>query len=349
MESFFDIDGNNFKLHGEWTTKNLAEIMQALPKSISAKKIDASNLQTIDTSGAYLLYEKFGTAEQKKIVEVVNSALPLAQAEKTKGLDFVQNIGKIAMEKTEHSKAIVSYIGEFGIVLLRTILNPMRLRFTATTHQLMQAGIKALPIVALIAFLIAVVLVYQGSVQLTKFGADIFVVDLVSISILREMGVLLTAVMIAGRSGSAFTAEIGVMKVNEEIDAMRTMGLNPLEIVVLPRVIALIIILPLLTFVANLAGLYGGAFAANSLLDISYTTFFDRVQSAVKINHFWVGMIKAPFFGIIIAMTSCMRGMQVSGSSDSVGRYTTKAVVETIFLVFIADAIFSILFVKMGI
>jgi len=212
-----------------------------------------------------------------------------------------------------------------------------------------QTGLNALPIVGLISFLIGVVLAYQGADQLARFGAQIFTANLVGAGVLREMGVLLTAIIVAGRSGSAFAAQIGTMNVNEEIDAMRTMGLDPMEVLVAPRVMALVLVLPLLTFYADIMGLLGGAVMATAVLDISFFQFARQINNSVPLWSFWVGMIKAPVFAFIIATVGTYEGFNVTRSAESVGRQTTRAVVEAIFRVIVLDALFSILFSFLGV
>ena len=212
-----------------------------------------------------------------------------------------------------------------------------------------QSGLNALPIVGLISFLVGVVLAYQGADQLARFGAQIFTVNLVAVGVLREMGILLTAIIVAGRSGSAFTAQIGTMKVNEEIDALQTIGLDPMDVLVMPRLIGLVLVLPLLTFYADIMGLLGGAVMATVVLDISFFQFARQLNDAVDLWAFWVGVIKAPLFAFIIAMVGCYEGLKVSRSAESVGRQTTRAVVESIFLVIVLDALLSIFFSFIGI
>jgi len=207
-----------------------------------------------------------------------------------------------------------------------------------------RTGFDAMPIVGLLSFLIGVVIAFQGADQLRQFGAEVFVVNLLGISILREMGVLLTAIIVAGRSGSAFTAEIGTMKVNEEVDAISTIGLDPVEVLVLPRLFALVVTLPLLAFFADMMGLAGGALMSFATLDINLAQFLRQLQSAVAVHHFWVGIVKAPVFAFVIAMVGCYQGLNVARSADSVGRLTTRSVVEAIFLVILLDALFSVLF-----
>jgi phospholipid/cholesterol/gamma-HCH transport system permease protein len=204
--------------------------------------------------------------------------------------------------------------------------------------------LNAIPIVGLLLFFVGIVVAYQGYDQLRKFGQELLTVDLTGIIVLREMGVLITAIIIAGRSGSAFTAQIGTMQVNEEVDAIRTLGLDPMEVLVLPRVMALLIALPLLTFFADIIAILGGAFMANAVMDMSFAQFLDRLQQAVEIKHFLVGMVKAPVFAIIISLVGCYEGMRVSGSAESVGRLTTQSVVESLFLVIILDAFFANMF-----
>ena len=212
-----------------------------------------------------------------------------------------------------------------------------------------QSGLNALPIVGLISFLIGVVLAYQGADQLARFGAQIYTVNLVGVGVLREMGILLTAIIVAGRSGSAFTAQIGTMKVNEEIDAMRTMGLDPMEVLVLPRIMALVLVMPLIAFYADIMGLLGGAVMATAVLDISFFQFARQLNASDPIWSFWIGIIKAPIFAFIIATIGCYEGLRVTHSAESVGRQTTRAVVEAVFLVIVLDALFSILFSVLGI
>jgi phospholipid/cholesterol/gamma-HCH transport system permease protein len=222
-------------------------------------------------------------------------------------------------------------------------------RWTALVYHMQASGLNALPIVGLMAFLIGVVLAFQGADQLQRFGAEIFTVNLVGVAVLREMGILITAIIVAGRSGSAYTAQIGTMKVNEEVDAMKTLGLDPMEVLVMPRILALVLVLPLLTFYADIMGLVGGAMMATATLDISPRQFIVQLQDAITPWAFWVGMIKAPIFAFIIAMVGCFEGLKVTSSAESVGLRTTKSVVEAIFLVIVLDAVFSIFFTIVGV
>jgi len=232
--------------------------------------------------------------------------------------------------------------------LIWGLTNPKVLSPALTLRQLIRIGVKALPMASLVALSVGFILAMQASTELGKLGANSFIPDLVSLSLLRELGPLLIAIIVVGRSGSAVAAELGTMKVNEEIDAMRTMGLDPVEVLVLPRLLAMIVALPLLTIYANLAALSGGALMVVLTLDIGVAQFLSQLGEAVTISTFWIGMVKAPVFALLIGLVGCYEGLQVSGSAESVGRRTTRSVVEAIFLVIVADAGFSILFAQMG-
>jgi phospholipid/cholesterol/gamma-HCH transport system permease protein len=243
----------------------------------------------------------------------------------------------------------LAFLGRLSATALHALTHPKGFRPTSIARHVYDTGITAIPIVALIAFLISVIVAYMSAQQLRRFGAEIFVVDLVTIGVLRELGVLLTAIIVAGRSGSAFAAEIGSMKLNEEVDALRATGVDPFEALVLPRVLGLVIALPLLTVVADLIGLIGGAVLCASLLHMPLDQYVNRVSQAISPSTFWVGLVKAPVFAVLIAMAGTHRGMQVRGSSRELGRLTTVAVVQAIFLVILADALFAVLFMEIGV
>jgi phospholipid/cholesterol/gamma-HCH transport system permease protein len=244
-------------------------------------------------------------------------------------------------------RQVVGFLGRVVSVMGEALFRPRALRPSSLARHLYETGVTAIPIVALIAFLISVIVAYLGAQQLARFGADIFVVDLVTISVLREMGVLLTAIIVAGRSGSAFAAEIGVMQLNEETDALRAMGMNPIELLVLPRVLALVIAMPLLTVLADGMGLAGGGLLSALQLGIPWPQFANRLRDALAPTTFWSGLIKAPVFALLIGMVGTYRGMQVRDSARELGHMTTIAVVESIFLVILADALFAVLFVRL--
>lgn len=262
---------------------------------------------------------------------------------------WVTEVGQASYKAAINAYGIIEFLGQLFLTLLRCFIYPWRLRVVSIVAVMNRVGLNAVPIISLISFLIGVVLVYQGAFQLRKFGAEIYTVDLLAISHLREIGILLTAIIVAGRSGSAFAAQIGTMKLNQEVDALRTFGLDPIEVLVVPRVIALVLVMPMLAFIADMIGLAGGAIMSYISLDISFSQYLDQLNQSFEPSSFWVGIIKAPFFGFIIALIGCYEGMQVHGGSLSVGTHTTKAVVESIFLVIVMDAIFSILFTKMDI
>ncbi len=264
-------------------------------------------------------------------------------------LRILTDIGEKAIVTLTEAGALLAFLGLTVVAILSALIKPWRLRFTPLFHHMERVGFNAVPIVALISFLIGVVLAYQGATQLQKFGADIFVVDLIAISVLREIGILLTAIVLAGRSGSAYTAEIGSMVVNEEVDAMRSLGLDPIEVLVVPRILALVIMLPALAFIADVMGLIGGFIICWTVLGISPDLFLEQLNSATNFWTFGVGMLKSPFFAFIIAYVGCFEGLRVSRNAASVGARTTRSVVTSIFLIIVADAVFSILFAIIGV
>ncbi len=328
--------------------------------------VDAGKLERLDTAGAWLLHR---TLKQLKADGVAVELANLAEMHKMM-LDQVAandkevaheppppnavirvlaHLGEGTVDALDEGRQVLGFFGQLCIGIASTIVRPWRLRFTPLVYQIEQVGLNALPIVGLISFLIGIVLAYQGAVQLQRFGAEIFVVNLIGVSVLREIGILLTAIVVAGRSGSAFAAQIGSMKLNEEVDAMRTLGLDPMEVLVLPRVLGLVIAMPLLAFFADIMGLLGGGLMAWIVLDIAPVLFIDRLNEAVSLWSFWVGIIKAPVFGLLIAMVGCLEGLRVTGSAESVGKQTTRAVVTSIFLVIVVDALFSIFFSTVGV
>jgi phospholipid/cholesterol/gamma-HCH transport system permease protein len=256
----------------------------------------------------------------------------------------VSSLGRQVTQRWESVKAALSFLGHTAITWLRACTSLRRLRPTSITRHLWDTGLTAIPIVSLIAFLITVIIGYIAAQYMREYGAEIYVVDLITISVLRELAVLLTAIIVAGRSGSAFAAEIGAMKLNEEVDALHAIGVDPHEVLVLPRVIGLVIALPLLTVAADLVGMIGGALLCYVLLDMPLVLFMERAQDSIASTTFWVGIIKAPVFAVLIALTGTYRGLQVRDSSRELGRLTTTAVVQSIFLVLLADALFAVAF-----
>jgi phospholipid/cholesterol/gamma-HCH transport system permease protein len=260
--------------------------------------------------------------------------------------EVVGGLGLWAVVQGRHARGVVDFFGRIVMVVGQAFSRPAALRSSSLVRHMYETGITAIPIVSLIAFLISVIVAYLGAQQLSRFGADIFVVDLVTIAVLREMGVLLTAIIVAGRSGSAFAAEIGVMQLNEETDALRAMGINPIEVLVVPRVLALVLVLPGLTIIADAMGLAGGCLLSLVNLHIPLPQFISRMQESLAPTTFWSGLIKAPVFALLIAIVGTFRGMEVRDSARELGRLTTVAVVQSIFFVILADALFAILFVQ---
>lgn len=262
---------------------------------------------------------------------------------------WVEGIGHNAVDKAETVYSVVGFLGATLARIGRLFLHPRRLRFTSLVRHMQDTGLEAIPIVVVMAFLIGVVLAFQGASQLSRFGAEIFVVELIAISILRELGSLLTAIIVAGRTGAAFTSAIGSMKMREEIDAMRTLGLDPIEVLVVPRVLALMITLPILGFIADIAGLVGGALMSWSELGVSPGAFRTRLNETINVWHYVVGLVKTPFFALIIAIVGCHQGFSVGSNAESLGRLTSRSVVISIFTVIVLDALFSVFFAMVGI
>jgi phospholipid/cholesterol/gamma-HCH transport system permease protein len=347
---------------GTWTVQGIAQLEQRLKDiawpDAANLEIDSSEISSLDTSGAWLLHrtvselERHGRqvqitglrSEFSTLLELI-SARSVMSAPLTLSRDnLLATIGKQAWSGLENMSGMLAFVGESAIALLRLLGNPRRIRWRTIFHNIQSAGFEALPIVGLLSFLMGVVIAYQGADQLQRFGANIFIADLVGLSMLRELSPLLTAIIIAGRSGSAYAAQIGTMKVTEEIDALRTIGVSPQELLVLPKMLALVIALPLLTVYADVTGMLGGMIMASTKLGVSFGTFVDRLGDAVSLSSFLTGIVKAPVFAAIIALVGCFQGFQVGGSADSVGRQTTLSVVQAIFLVILADALFSLVF-----
>jgi len=355
------------RAEGEWLVVTAADLDRRLHRLEMPKgrhvTVDLSGVDRLDSTGAWLLLRtEHELAERGNRVELSNLQPrfePLLAQVRARGVTeplphpvpphytfvgFMERIGRVTVILASRLYDILGFTGLVTITLLRLMREPSRLRLVATLVQMEQVGLDAMPIVGLLSFLIGIVMAYQGADQLRRFGAEIYTVNLLGISILRELGVLLSAIIIAGRSGSAFTAQIGTMQVNEEIDAMRTLGLDPIEVLVLPRLIGLGLTLPLLVFFADFMGILGGALMSWLVLGINIPNFLTQLQSAVSETTLWVGVVKAPFFATIIALVGCYEGLHVTRSAESVGRLTTQSVVESIFFVIVTDAIFSIVF-----
>ncbi|OEC36778.1 phospholipid/cholesterol/gamma-HCH transport system permease protein [Pseudomonas cuatrocienegasensis] len=359
------------RIGGDWTLAHYAQLLpqvDALRSQLDAEvRVDLSDLGALDTAGAALLVELLGAGrlaelaadapdlsrERRALLQTIgqamadNEAPAHAKAGSALG-DVFAHIGEATLTIWQHLVALLGFIGLTLSTLVSVLLRPKRWRLTALAAHLEQTGLNAVPIVALLTFLVGAVVAFLGATVLADFGASIYTVDLVAFSFLREFGVLLTAILMAGRTASAFTAQIGSMKANEEIDAIRTLGLSPIELLVLPRVFALLLALPMLTFVAMLSGIFGGAVVCALTLDIPLVRFLAILQEDIGLNHFLVGMLKAPIFAFLIAVIGCLEGFKVSGSAQSVGEHTTSAVVQSIFVVILLDAIAALFLMEMG-
>ena len=349
---------------GDWTLASapaLGKRIDDAKRRGTAGGVDASGVSRLDTAGAELLLDLAGKREgisgldegRAALVDAVAKAQTNAVAEPPpKDGGFVALLARTgaAVENIwDDAVALVGFIGLMLATIARVAPNPRRWRVTSLFFHIEQTGLDAVPIVALLSFLVGAVVAFLGATVLRDFGASVFTVELVGYSFLREFGVLLTAILIAGRSGSAFTAQIGSMKAREEIDAIRTLGLDPVEVLVLPRALALLVSMPLLTFIAMIAGIFGGAMVCIWSLDISPGMFLTRFHETAHARHFWVGMSKAPLFAFLIAAIGCLEGFKVEGSAESVGEHTTSSVVQSIFVVILIDALAAIFFMELDV
>ncbi|MCK7594018.1 MlaE family ABC transporter permease [Pseudomarimonas salicorniae] len=355
------------RLSGEWTLHRLDQARRALaglPRRLEVGEVEASGVAALDSAGALLWLERLPPAdaaeplahfvglshESETLLRLVAGQGQPAEVpvQPENGLrELLGRTGAALEAQWRQSIALLGFVGLSLGTLGQILIGRRRLRLTATAFHMEQTGLDAVPIVALLSFLIGSVVAFLGATVLRDFGAQLFTVELVSVSFLREFGPLLTAILLAGRSGSAFTAQIGSMKSREEVDAIRSLGMDPVELLVVPRLLALLVMLPLLSFVATLAGILGGALVGSLALDISPVMFVTRLQEMTDIRHLWVGLVKAPVFAFLIAVVGCLEGFKVEGSAESVGRHTTSSVVQSIFLVILFDAMFAIFFMEL--
>ena len=361
------LDGAVLHGSGKWTVFHLQEIEPILAKlswpGDGTLQFDMHGVSAMDTAGAWLLYRtvfqltKTGrsatieglSAEAQALYEYVSrrGGEP-GQFPAVSKPGVIENLGRSGVDELNKNIGLIAFIGETAAMAAPLLLSPLRIRWKFVLRELGEAGQKALPIVGMLAFLLGVVIAYQGGDQLRLYGANIFIADLVGLSMLRELAPLIAAIIVAGRTGSAYTAQIGTMKVTDEIDALRTMAITPIELLVIPKLIALVIALPLLTVYADIMGIFGGMVMANVMLDLGMGTFLDRLVEAVTLQSYLTGLGKAPVFAAIIAVIGCYQGFQVSGSAESVGRQTTLSVVQAIFWVIVVDALFSVAFSRLG-
>jgi phospholipid/cholesterol/gamma-HCH transport system permease protein len=356
---------------GTWTVahaKTLEELIKvAGPKIGKAQHIaiNMAGVSALDTLGAWLLerlirnLDRDGKQAQfvglaphyRALIEEmrqVNLQKPIPRQTPNRVLAALDRVGRASVQFGVDFVEFVGMLGDLSVAIARILLCPRRFRLTSAIYQLYRVGWQAVPIMALITFLIGGIIAQQGTFHFRKFGADAYVVDMVGILVLREIGVLIVSIMSAGRSGAAYTAELGSMKMREEIDALRTMGFDPIEVLVLPRIIALVCALPILAFVGAMAALYGGGLVAWLYGGMSPAVFIARLKEAISVTHFEVGMIKAPFMALAIGIIACSEGLKVKGSAESLGIQTTTSVVKSIFLVIVLDGIFAIFFASIG-
>ena len=322
--------------------------------------VDLSGAGDIDTIGAWTVWRfadehrariTGGSEQAQKLIATVRENASTAPIEPPRAPLFERVVVDTGHKVVNFGHGVVRFVGFLGETLVaigRLVVHPKRFRWRSLIRQFELVGISALGIIGLMSFLIGIVIAQQGAAQLRQFGAEIYTINLTGRLALRELGVLMTAIMVAGRSGSAFAAELGTMKLTEEIDAMRTIGVSPMEALVIPRIMAAVLMMPLLGFFAATLAVIGGAFIADLTLGIPFLTFLSRIQEVVPLYDLWVGMIKAPVFGLIVAMAGCYQGMQVKGNSEEVGLRTTMAVVQAIFMVIVLDAFFAVFFDKIG-
>ena len=375
-QSFLDISSDEHALRltpqGDWVASTVGPLESSLNQGVAGVAadqgvvFDLSKLTRMDTAGVWLIQRTVDTLKSKGVTvklegqnavfetfaERLEAYKPSQKPHEVKGTSFIQMVNRLGegtIELLQLAKELLAFLGHTVVTLIKVLAKPRkRLRFVSVVYHIEEMGVNAIPIIFVMSLALGLVLAYQGADQLKRMGVEIYVINLVSISVVREVGILITAIMVAGRSGSAMTAQIGTMKLNQEVDALHTLGLDPMQVLVAPRIIALIILMPLLAFIADIGGCLGAAIYVLPKMGVSAELFVNRVGEAITEWSFWIGIIKAPIFGFAIGVVSCFEGFQVSGGAESVGQRTTRAVVESIFLVKLADGLLSIFFVEMG-
>jgi phospholipid/cholesterol/gamma-HCH transport system permease protein len=352
---------------GSWTAANVTAL-ESLSNGVSAEldrsrvvKLDMAGVSELDTLGAWLLEKISRRAPRADVVGVpdnyvglieevrqVNRHNPAPAPAQNPFVAAVSDLGRAAIRSMEDVTVFLQMLGALFWALVGVLRRPRSLRLTSLVYQLYRIGFQAIPIIVLITFLIGAIIAQQGFFHFRKFGAESYTVDMVGILVLRELGVLIVAIMVAGRSGSAYTAELGSMKMREEIDALSTMGLDPVEVLILPRIVALIIALPILAFIGSMAALYGGGLVAEFYGGMGPAIYIARLREAVSVTSFQVGIIKAPFMALAIGIVACSEGLRVKGSAESLGKQTTTSVVKSIFLVIVLDGLFAVFFASIG-
>jgi phospholipid/cholesterol/gamma-HCH transport system permease protein len=361
-----EVLGSAVRCSGSWTVDRIERVERRLAgvpwPAGDPVVVDGSAVAAMDTAGIWLLHatalelERQGRRvalrlrpEHQALLEMIRTSGPAAGGPVAARAGPLGRVGRWALGALDQALALIAFVGESAAAAARLLARPSRIRWRAVQREIQTAGFEALPIVGLLAFLLGLVIAYQGAGPLGRYGANIFVADLVGLAMLRELAPLLTAIVVAGRSGSAWAAQIGTMKVTDEIDALRTIGIAPLDLLVLPKVVALSVALPLLTVFADALGVLGGMTMSRSDLGVSFEDFLDRFAQAVRLSDYLVGIGKAPVFAAVIALVGCHQGFQVSGDAESVGRRTTVSVVQSIFAIIVVDALFSVAFSQLGI
>ena len=362
MADFSEDDGGGgMRFSGSLTLARIGDLpdrLRAIEGPVST--IDLSGIDHIDTVGAWLIH-RFAKEHDasidgldddgKHLLEQVSNADEPVEMRPEYSSSFMRVLGEIGTAVTETGRTLYGLLGFLGATVIafgNVIRHPHRFRFNATVHRFEVVGVSALAIIGLMSFLIGIVIAQQGAVQLRQFGAEVLTINLIGRITLRELGVLMTAIMVAGRSGSAFAAQLGTMKLTEEIDAMRTIGVSPMEALVVPRTLATIVMMPLLGFYSSVIAIIGGALLSWATLGIPFITFIERIREVVPITDLYVGLVKAPVFGAIIGIAGCFQGMLVESDAEQVGLRTTAAVVQAIFLVIVLDAFFAVFFTWIG-
>jgi phospholipid/cholesterol/gamma-HCH transport system permease protein len=361
-----DSSGKQANCQGEWTLAQLSTLKQEIKKAAwpSSGKflINGSAISKMDSAGAWLVLKNVDKLEAQgvqvqlvefpdqieKLLDYVHKKMEnLGKAPKPPTHSWLRQLGKMTVQQLKETRDYLAFVGKLTIEGLALFFHPRQFRFSSIVSTIDKTGFRALGIIALLSFMIGVVIAYQMGFQLRNYGANVFIVDLLGLSILREFGPLLSSIMVAGRTGSSFTAQLGIMKINQEIDALNTMGVTPGQLLLFPRIVGLFIALPLLTMWADIWGIIGGMLMANNMLGVTPYDFLDRFEREIPVRSLIIGIGKAPVFALLIASIGCFQGMQVAGSAESVGSKTTRSVVLGIFFIILADAFFSIIFSKL--
>lgn len=360
-------EGHVLRLSGDWTVATINQLDPQL-RAVSGTVpdcLDVSALGQLDTSGAYLIDrtwrdngaswppriigEHASAASLLEQVHAHSEPVPPPEKPDTGFLAMLERTGKGSVDFYKETTASLAFLGETLVTIVRLLAQPWKLRWTSIVSVMEEAGLNAMPIIAFLSFFVGMVVAFIGATTLRDFDLEIYTIELIGFSMLREFGVVLTGIVLAGRTNSSFTAQIGTMKMRQEIDAMQTLGLKAMDVIVAPRVIAMVIMTPILTFVATLAGVAGGMAVAWAALDINPAVFLERMRTSVPLDQFWVGMSKSPIFGLVVALIACRQGLQVGGSVQSLGKSTTTSVVQGIFAVIVLDALFAIFYMELGI